>query len=278
MKIGFVRSRKPYVSYDDFWKLVELSRFEWAWADMADLGENDRLWVWPTMNMEFLGRVLSAGRRRRARVAWWYLERPDANIPEGADPRSAFKAAVSEALETVDAVWVSDRSLAILEPRTIHAVLGSHPGLRGVEDLPKRWDIAFFGQRTPRRIGALAALGASGLSITPDSRGLEKDRALASSRISLVIDRTGGLPVVAPLRWAVAAAYGLGILQEELPDAYPMAAGVSIAMAPLGDLPRMACELLATERFLALGQAAHDLLCRDFTFRPAVERAAGRIR
>lgn len=274
VKVGFVRSRKPYRSYDDFWRLVALSGFDQAWADLADLGESGRLWVWPTMNMEFMGRVLAAGRRRKARVAWWYLERPDANLPEGADPVSAWKAAVAEALEAVDAVWVSDRSLAQLEPLAVYAALGSDPGLAEVARLPARYDIAFMGQRTPRRAAAIAAIEARGLSVTPDCHGLARASALASSKISLVVDRTERMRVVAPLRWAVTAAYGLAILQEELPDPWPLAPGRSIAMAPLSGIPEAAVELAAGTGWSGLGREAWQVLCRDLTFREGVLQAA----
>ncbi len=274
MKIGFVRSRKPYSSYDDFWKLVALSGFDQALADEADLAESGRLWVWPTMNMEFLGRVLVAGRRRKARVAWWYLERPDANLPEGADPRSAWKATVAEAIESVDAVWVSDRELARLAPVAVYATLGSHPGLAEVARLPARYDVAFMGQRTPRRAAVIEAIEARSLSVTPDCYGLERARALASSKIALVVDRTERMRVVAPLRWAVAAAYGLAILQEELPDPWPLESGSSIAMAPLSGIPQAAVELSAGAASIALGRAAWQVLCKDLTFREGVLQAA----
>lgn len=274
MKIGFVRSRKPYSSYDDFWKLVALSGFDQALADQADLAESGRLWIWPTMNMEFLGRVLVAGKRRRARVAWWYLERPDANLPEGADPRSAWKATVAEALEAVDAVWVSDRELAKLEPGTVYAALGSHPGLAEVSRLPARYDVAFMGQRTPRRAAAIAAIEARGLSVTPECSGFDRASAFASSKIALVVDRTERMHVVTPLRWAVAAAYGLAILQEELPDPWPLESGRSIAMAPLSGIPQAAVELAAGAGWIALGRAAWQVLCKDLTFSEGVREAA----
>jgi len=273
-KIGFVRSRKPYPSYDDFWKLVELSAFEWAWADVADLAESSRLWVWPTMNMEFLGRVLTQGKSRKARVAWWYLERPDANLPEGADAVSAFKAAVDQGLESVDAVWVSDRALARISPNAVLAPFGSHEGLRELPPLEARYDVFFVGQRTPRRRAVIEAIEAKGLSVSPDSSGFERETALASSKISLVVGRTGRMQVVTPLRWALAAAYDLPILQEDLPDPWPLSLGTSIAMAPVAGLPEAAFGLAWSESRWDLARAAHDLLLREITFRVGVERAA----
>jgi hypothetical protein len=273
-EVRFVRSRKPYRSYDDFWKLVELSGFSWAWADLADLA-SDVLWVWPTMNMEFLGRVIATP-KRRSQIAWWYLERPDANLADGADVKSAFRASVDQALEIVDAVWVSDRSLAALHPGLTYAVFGSHPGLREAEDLPKTYDVAFMGQRTHRRAVVIADLHASGLAVTPDAHGLERARLLASSRLMLSVDRTGGMALTNPIRYALAAAYGLGILQETHPDPHPLAMGRSIAMAGLGGLASLACELVASGRALELGSEAARLLCQDLTFRKGVLGAAGR--
>lgn len=274
LKIGFVRSRKPYTSYADFWTLVERSGFEIAWADQADLSEKGWLWIWPTMNMEFLGRVLVAGARRAAKVAWWYLERPDANLGPDADPKSAFRAMVGEALDAVDAVWVSDRSLHAVDPRTVFAALGGHPALRLEPDLPKRWDVAFMGQRTPRRVEVIAAMEKRGLAVTPDGYGLERARALASSRLSLVVDRTGGMPVANPIRWALAAAYGLGILQEDHPDPHPLVPGYSVAQAPVAALPQLACELVASGAWKTLGEKAAQVLLVEHPFRVGVERAA----
>lgn len=274
MKIGFVRSRKPYSSYEDFWKLVGLCGFETAWADEADLAESGRLWVWPTMNMEFLGRILTAGKRRKAKVAWWYLERPDAQIQPIGDPILAFRGAVAEALRSLDAVWVSDRALAKLAPGSRYAAFGSHHGLAEVARLTIRYDIAFFGQRTPRRAAAIAAIEARGLSVTPECSGFDRASALASSKIALVVGRVDGMPVLTPLRWAVAAAYSLAILQEDLPDPWPLVAGVSVRMSPLDAIPLAATELAGGDAWIRFGRAARDALCRETTFKDGVERAA----
>jgi hypothetical protein len=130
-----------------------------------------------------------------------------------------------------------------------------------------------MGQRTPRRKAVIEAIEAKGLSVTPESSGFDRQTALASSKISLVVGRTARMQVVTPLRWAVAAAYDLPILQEDLPDPWPLSLGVSIAMAPLAGLPEAAFGLAWSESRWDLARAAHDLLLRDITFRAGVERA-----
>lgn len=276
MEIVFVRSKKEqgYLSYADFWRLAELSGFRVVPAPEADL-QAEVLYVWPTLNMEFLSRLMTLPRGRRvSKVVWWYLERPDHNPGQmGMAPEALFKEAVTEALRWVDAVWVSDKTLAAIEPRARYAVLGSHEGLAECAPRRIRYDVAHLGQVTPRRHAVLDVLTRKGLTVTPNGWGKERAEALASSRLMLSIDRCDVLRLVAPLRWALAAAYKMPIVQEEVADPYPLESGKSVLQAPLAELASLAVLAIDLPELSEIGHRAHRTLCREWTFRRGVEEA-----
>src|SRR3990170_83449 len=154
----FVRSTNDYSSYADFWRLVELSGFPMVRSNQADLGIQSACYVWVEMDPDSLEHLIRLERTRASRVVWWYLERPDANPRPGIPPEEMFRQAVGEVLSWVDQVWVSDRGLQRIEPETVFAVLGSHPGLAEPAPSEERWDAVHVGQRTPRRATAIERL------------------------------------------------------------------------------------------------------------------------
>ena len=271
----FVRSTENYPSYADFWRLVELSGFQTVRANEADLGNPGACYVWVEMDPGSLEHLIRLERTRSSRVVWWYLERPDANPRPGIPPEEMFRQAVGEVLSWVDQVWVSDRGLQRIEPETCFAVLGSHPGLAEPAESGRpleSWDATHVGQRTPRRIAAIERLRNLGYSVAEPSYGPERARMLSGSRALVGIDRVEGLHVGAPLRWALAAAHRLAIVNEEVPDPSPLVPGKSIVLAPYDELPEAVAGCLARDPG-AMGEAAWRKLCLEWTFRKGVLEA-----
>jgi hypothetical protein len=91
----------------------------------------------------------------------------------------------------------------------------------------------------------------------------------------IAVDRVEGLHFSASLRWIIAAACRLPVLQEELADPYPLAKGKSILMAPYEDLVDTARRLidLGQVDLAAIGEAAYEEYCLKWTFRRGVEEA-----
>lgn len=272
----FVRSTAQYASYTDFWKLAELSGFSVMPA--ADVSLNrDGLYIWPTMDMEFIERLSREPRgARAARVIFWNLERPDEK--PGVDARELFQKGMGEILEWADDIWVTDRTLASLDSRTVRAVLGGHEGLRECAPQTPFFDVAHLGVLTPRRQELVDRLAARGLRISPNAWGDERARILSSSRLLLGVDRVEGLHVQPPLRWALAAAYSLPIVNEAVQDPHPLEAGKQIIMAPYADLEEVVMEALLEPDTFDIGRRGHERLCEEWTFRYGIEEALERTR
>jgi hypothetical protein len=267
----FVRSTARYDSYTDFWKLVELSGFPEVPASQVDLDKPGTL-IWPSMDMEFIERLSrQPPRARRARVIFWNLERPDEK--PGIDPIELFKRGMGEILEWADEIWISDISLAVADSRLVYAVLGSHHGLFDGTTAVETYDVAHLGILTPRRAELLDRLRARGLRVSGNAWGVDRSRILASSRLLLSIDRVEGLHVSSSLRWALAAAHTLPIINEEMKYPHPLASGESLLLAPYKNLEAAVLRALERPDLRTIAENAKRKLCEEWTFRRGVVRA-----
>jgi len=269
----FVRSGYRYRSYTDFWRLVELSGFKVAEKSEVDLNQ-DVLYIWPEMGGEFMmclqGHPKSA---RRARTVFWNLERPDARASESMDAAAWWRTGLDEVFDLVDAVWVSDKNILAMDPRSTFVCLGGHPGLQeSASGAGQVYDVAHLGQRTPRREAVIQELERRGFSVSPNTWGPERARILSTSKLMLGIERLGGAHISMPLRWAVAAAYRLPIVQEEHPAPDPLVAGESVLMAPIDGLADLVEAALKMD-LEPVGLAAWKAFCEEHTFRGQVEEA-----
>jgi hypothetical protein len=272
----FVRSSYRYPSYTDFWRLVELSGFQTIEKRDVDLGR-DAFYIWPEMNGDFIGCLQGRPKSdRRAKTVFWNLERPDARASGSMDARAWWLNGLDEVFELVDALWVSDRNILAMDPRSTWARLGGHPGLR--ESAPAGgpvYDVAHLGERTPRREAVILELERRGISVSPNAWGPERARILSTSKLMLGIERLGGAHISMPLRWAVAAAYRLPIIQEEHPAPDPLVAGESVLMAPINELADLVQASLKRD-LEPIGLAAWRAFCENYRFREQVEEAIHR--
>jgi hypothetical protein len=272
----FVRSARRYESYTDFWRLVELSGFRIVDKSQVDFGA-DLLYIWAEMDVDFMVPLHDHPKSgRRARTALWSIERPDQRASERTDARAWWRAGLDETFDLVDDLWVSDKGILAMDPRSTWACLGGHPGLR--EDASsggRSYDVAHLGQHTPRREEVIRELERRRISVSPNGWGEERARILSSSKLLLGIERLGTVHISTPLRWAVAAAYRLPILQEEILDPAPLVPDESIMMAPIDKLADLV-EVALRWDLSSMGAAARETFCERHTFRRGVEEAIER--
>lgn len=268
----FAKTRHRYDSYSDFWSLVELSGFQTCFVDEIDPSAS-AAYVYTPHTGEAAA-IAALPRERRARIVWWNLERPE---PDGAKPDlGAFRASVDRVLEHADAAWVSDRHYASLHPRLIHAVAGSHPGIPlAGERPPDAFDVCHMSYVNSRRNSPLQETS-RGWRVGPNSWGQQRDSVLKSTKVMVNVHQTD-TAVGEPLRFALAAAYGMAVASEHIVDPWPMVEGVHFASAPLGSLRRVVDSLLRDPQVRQrIGSSLRQLLTEEWTFRRGVEDAMSR--
>lgn len=259
--IIFAKTRHHYDSYTDFWDLVRLSGFPTCHIDEIDV-EKDAFFILSPWNGEVSPHLRNElAKKRRARVAWWCLERFDAmSVP--------YVQAIDEADPLVDEIWVSDRWISTLDRRIKYVVFGSDPGL-GAEPLPAQYDFTHQSYSWGRREAMYNRLKMAGLREGPSGWGAQRHEVLRRSRLVLNLQQYPD-PVTAPLRFAMAAAYHLPIVSETIKDPDPL--GGLVRIASYDDVPRVVAEVLA-DGGRRDAEALYQRLCVDFTFRTCVEAA-----
>ncbi len=275
--IVFVKTRHHYDSYTDYWRLVELSGFDTCYVDEID-PNRAAVYIISPVNGE-LRPHLSAGAEEvgwdgvKCKLVWWNLERPDNGYGTLFDN-------VSDMLQYVDAIWVSDRHYARLDDRLSYVTLGSHPGLFAGYDDPQHggppllYDFAHMSYVHGRREAIMGVMSNHGLVDAPNGWGADRAASLEASRSMLNIHQTPAF-IGEPLRFALAAAYSLVLLSEHLEDPYPMVAGVHYVDFTE---PKTAAEMIGSLRkdssdWIQTGSNLHQLLCEEFTFERCVREA-----
>jgi hypothetical protein len=114
-----------------------------------------------------------------------------------------------------------------------------------------------------------------GLRLAPNSWGTERHAVLSHTRAMLHVHQHDAIHTVAPLRFALAAAYQLPVISEQVADR----GGIKHSAMLTSDYANYAnfahMWLIRNEaRILEdYGRSLHGLLCRDQTFRTSVEAA-----
>ena len=141
----FVRTRHTYDSYNDLWRLVELSDFPTCYVDEIDAA-SDQTYILPTRN----GECGDGWAGARAHIIHWNLEwemYPD--------------------LPGISEVWHSDQWFGGAHGLR-YVPMGSHSGLKLEADYPADvpYHAAFLGYMIPRRQQVWTWLKERGLRIT----------------------------------------------------------------------------------------------------------------
>lgn len=249
-----------YVSYDDFYRLVELSSYPIIPLSQLDPNDASKCYIVTPLNDEWGHGWPGA----RARIIHYELEwrtdwRADVNTPSG-----------------IAETWTMDAAYAA-RIGAKYVPIGSHPGLMlpmTVGDA-QPYDGCFLAYMVPRRQQIAHELQQLGLSLAPHSpgNGFNRHQVLRQSRAMLHIHQHEHIRGVACLRWAIAAAYRLPIISESVDD-YGIFNHSNMLTGDFGSYARNAYAWLkeSDPRVLAhFGQALHQLLCVDKTFKHMIE-------
>ena len=266
--IVFARTRHIYGSYTDFWRLVETSQFETCYVDEIDVSKPDTF-IFTPMNGEVVPHLRSevAQKTKRAKVIWWNLERPVG------DP--THSKSLEELKHLIDDIWVSDKWCASKEPRYRFVMMAGHRDF-GTRSPTKHYDFCHLSYLWGRRFDVVNGLIASGLKAAPEAYGREaQDQHVATSKIMLNLHQYEESKIAAPLRFAVAASYGIPIISEALSES-PWIHGVEDfvwGMAPIEHIPLSLRMALTEDHREEQGEEIFQTLCEQTDFRKEVEKA-----
>lgn len=267
-EILFAKTRHTYDSYTDFWRLVELSEYPVVYVDEIDRGDSNKIYLTAPFNGEH--HALSE-RPRKSKVILWNLERP-AGSGSIQDYQKHLWQHLSE--KRIDKVIVSDKTLSKVTGFQ-YVPVGSHVGLGtvGTEKIYDFIHLMCYSNRRgfifhePTKIRTIY----SGCSIAENGWGEERHHRLMQSKFMLNIHQDDDL-IMEPLRFALAAAYGLPILTENLYEAsYPYVVGVfQFPKDDIASAMRMAVRNYRSHQEAAIQQ--RGLVTGPYSFRGCIER------
>lgn len=281
MTVYFVDMRHHYQSYEDWYTLAQLSGYPIVYTDEV-LIHSDNVYI-----CNHFGAISLPGipQETTAKIILWQLE--------------WIKPEEFQQYDRPHEIWVSDKwYCAYLTAGGVQNVryvpLGSHERLfgyyvdsnrnnakrvrqSGFASYPTTHEIALMMYRQPnRRDGAIAQMrDREHINIAPDGWGSERHAILQAVRAMVHIHQHDAFPVVAPLRFALAAAYSLPMITEAVNDAGIFGQS-HLLMSDYAFLPEFVASWLhdpCTQMLPDYGRALHGLLCRDYTFRRCVEAA-----
>ena len=252
--VTFVRTRHVYDSYQDWYRLIELSGYPTCYVDEIDPSRKGHTYILGTRNGEWG----EGWKKPKARLIFFNLEWTDYPPIAG-----------------IAGTWCADKWFA-REIGARYVPLGGHAGLRDSADSAPEmaYDVAFLGYIIPRRQQMQHDLKQVGLTLSPSSAwGSERHTVLAGSRVYGHIHQHESKPGIPALRLVVAAAYGLPFITEQCADAGRFAD--VIMQAPYHYFAGFTRDWLRDEwdMLKAKGEALRGLLCEDWTFRKSVEAA-----
>jgi len=260
----FAKTRHWYDSYTDFWRLVDLSGFQTCYVDEIDL-EKDGLFITTPINGELRPHV--DYRQKKAKIIWWNLERPDTNGK--AEFAEDYQKGNTEILNYIDNIWVSDRYLQSVDPRSIFVILGSHPGLAEIDRIgAEAYDYTCMSYINSRRRTILDQL--KDFRMGPNAWGDERTQILRSTPIMLNIHQTPA-PICEPLRFVLAAAYGMALISEICVDPWPLT-DEEILMEKYNSLGEVTSKFIKAKGAMSYGNRLKKKLTFDWNFRRGVEK------
>jgi hypothetical protein len=161
-------------------------------------------------------------------------------------------------------------------------VLGGHPGLllANGNTVETSYDVCLLAYVWGRRELVCRRLRGIGIRVAPPAYvPVERDIVLRSSRAMLNLHQYEPLRPVAPLRFAVAAAYGMPLFSEQLDDPYPLEVGRHLLACPYDDLVDRVQEWLAGPATLAsIAGELQDALLSRHPFAREVRTAVEQVR
>lgn len=261
--VYFVKTVHHYQTYEDWFRLVELSGYPIIDYDAVDI-DSTNAYIFTPLSAEWETRWTD--RPVRAEIiladAEWRLKESSYEWPESALTIPPF----------VKRVWAFDKWYAE-RIGAQYVPLGSHAGLVGDAQTDERFDVSVMAYIWGRRGGTLEAMRGKGVTIAPNAWGDERDAILKASSAMLHIHQHEKVHTVAPLRYAIAAAYHMPLISESVYDA-----GIfdkAVLYADYGNLADYTALMLRryADRLRAKADMLHELLCIKGNFRSYVEGA-----
>ncbi len=250
----FVRTRHVYDSYRDLISLIELSGFPLVYVDELD-PTSDNTYILTVLNGETTNGWPSA----RARIVLLDLEwRLDGAYPQVPGVRE---------IVACDR-WYAGQIGARYTPLGSHAGLNLEPG-RAPHDY--QYDVAMLAYMVWRRQVIQGKLiDEQGLTVAPNGLNPIRHEILSHSALMVHVHQHDNVQTVAPLRFALAAAYKLPLIAEEVTDC-----GVQngpIHYASYGDLATTARKVRDDAAWREdAGAALWQKWCIENDFRKTVE-------
>lgn len=252
-----------YDGYRDFFKLAELSGYPTCYINEVDPSSNNTYIVTPLngeWNHGWQGDV-------RAQIILWDLEW---RLKESDHQWSESDLTIPPGVKRVWASdkWYAERITAEYVPLGSHCDLANPNAAEGIG-----WDVAPLAYRSGRRSHAIDRMTERGLTIAPNAWGAERDTILKYSKAVVHIHQHDRVATVAPLRFAIAAAWRKPLISEDVHDAGVI--GNTVLWADYPDL----CDYTAVmvRRYPELLQRKadelHEVLCVKNSFRSFVEAA-----
>jgi len=252
----FIMPYKTYPSYSDFWRLVDLSGFETLYPMDLELDNPERTYIF--VSPEGIPDCTGA----KARCIFWQFEY------QGDYTNQTNRLTCPEQ-------WSSDPTDAAKHGARF-VLLGSHPHLNpSLDRNPEpQWDLTLLGYMTDRRRKIKDQL--SEYRWTPDYPGHDTDTrhaVLRGTRLMLHIHQHD-TPALAPIRYALAAAYKLPVIAEETPHGgYPY----GMLWKPYSEIvPTVKTHLQSGDLTIAgrdMGDNLYRLLCEQYPFESGVMAA-----
>jgi len=268
-EIVFARTRHVYDSYTDFWKLVELSGYPTIFLDEIDPTNARVIYIACPFNGEFF--PFGDLKERKSKIVLWNLERP-----AGSGGKEGYIGDLQKHIESgyIDQVVVSDAALATTTGFT-YCPIGSHRDL-GEPGTLKSYAYAHLLCYSNRRSILFDTPGnpkkyIAGLPIAPNGWGEERHIALQKSWLMLNVHQDED-PILEPLRFALATAYGLPILSENI-AAQPFPYQGAVVQFPLHGLNLALMSAFRKRHELTVeGLKSREFVTKYHTFRQCVER------
>ena len=265
--IWFAKTRYEYQSYSDLYRVIELSGYPVCYVDEMDLEDASKTFILCVLNGEWHEGWHD---NVKSQVIFWdyeyhgnFLGQYDTNIkPLG-----------------ISRVWLPDAWLARYHAgvNAEYVLMGGHPGLNPEPERVESpiYDVAYIGYRDVyRRQVVMQQMAALGVTHSPNGWGHERHEALLRSRAYLRIHQWDRVPAMSPQRIAVAAAYRLPVIHEQLADwgAFGYSHLLVSDYSHLAEFTRLWTRDGGQHGLADIGNALYQFLCVENTFRSVIER------
>jgi len=251
-KIIFVKTRTPYASYKDLWKLVELAEFPICYPDEIDW-QSDNFYILTPINGE-VGPGITPRQpfpKRKCKIIWLNIEAP------GEIEKDLIK--------MFDEVWMCDRDWA-KKANTRFFFMASDERLNpsGTHDQPAL-SLAYL---TNRRIPKYEEMGLDNDQCLDST---VRETKMANTKAMVVLHQ-GEVPIMSPQRFCLTAAAGAAMFYERVPDFYPFEEYKDFIPITYENCVEVFREWINKPELKQIAKNLHQKMCLNTNFKKEVGR------